>query len=169
MCGVGEGRRALRLRGEVAGGSEREAGERTPFVLRGGSVCGARVVLRRARRGPVAVQPDVPGPERHHVRRVHRQQLLRPSKGRAARGALPAPVRRRAHGQLPDFPTTTTTHPFNYSGTPPNNTFVTHGTSVVPRKFNCNTSAEMVLKGTSIQGAESQPLHMHGFNFFVVG
>ncbi|BAD81743.1 putative laccase LAC5-6 [Oryza sativa Japonica Group] len=38
---------------------------------------------------------------------------------------------------------------------------------VVPLAF--NTSVELVLQGTSIQGAESHPLHMHGFNFFVVG
>ncbi|EMS58360.1 Putative laccase-5 [Triticum urartu] len=174
--------------------------------------------------------PDVPGPQRHQVRRVHQQQLLRPAQDRAPRGALPAPLRRRAHGQLPDhaaarhvlftvglgtdpcpsnqtcqgpngtkfaasinnnsfvrprtalleahyrrryagvlmanFPTTPP-HPFNYTGTPPNNTFVAHGTRVVPLKF--NTSVELVMQGTAIQGAESHPLHMHGFNFFVVG
>ncbi|VAH81690.1 unnamed protein product [Triticum turgidum subsp. durum] len=38
---------------------------------------------------------------------------------------------------------------------------------VVPLKF--NTSVELVMQGTAIQGAESHPLHMHGFNFFVVG
>lgn len=32
-----------------------------------------------------------------------------------------------------------------------------------------NTSVELVLQGTNIQGAESHPLHIHGFNFFVVG
>ncbi|CAN6559529.1 unnamed protein product [Malus baccata var. baccata] len=56
---------------------------------------------------------------------------------------------------------------FNYTGTPPNNTNVSNGTKVVVLKF--NTSVELVLQGTSILGAESHPLHLHGFNFFVVG
>lgn len=30
-------------------------------------------------------------------------------------------------------------------------------------------SVELGLQGTSIIGAESHPLHLHGFNFFVVG
>ncbi|KAG2592891.1 putative laccase-5 [Panicum virgatum] len=74
--------------------------------------------------------------------------------------------RRYAGVLLANFPTTPP-HPFNYTGTPPNNTFVQHGTRVVPLKF--NTSVELVLQGTSIQGAESHPLHLHGYNFFVVG
>jgi laccase len=57
--------------------------------------------------------------------------------------------------------------PFNYTGTPPNNTFVTHGTRVVPLKY--NTTVEVVLQDTSILGAESHPLHLHGYDFFVVG
>jgi laccase len=56
---------------------------------------------------------------------------------------------------------------FNYTGTPPNNTFVTHGTRVVPLAF--NTTVEVVLQDTSIQGAESHPLHLHGYDFHVVG
>uniref|UniRef100_A0A0D9V7P8 Laccase n=1 Tax=Leersia perrieri TaxID=77586 RepID=A0A0D9V7P8_9ORYZ len=80
---------------------------------------------------------------------------------------LEAHYQRRYAGVLmANFPTTPP-HPFNYTGTPPNNTFVTHGTRIVPLKF--NTSVELVLQGTSIQGAESHPLHMHGYNFFVVG
>ncbi|CAO2196976.1 unnamed protein product [Urochloa humidicola] len=74
--------------------------------------------------------------------------------------------RRYAGVLLANFPTTPP-HPFNYTGTPPNNTFVMHGTRVVPLKF--NTSVEFVLQGTSIQGAESHPLHLHGYDFFVVG
>ncbi|XP_062225791.1 putative laccase-5 [Phragmites australis] len=74
--------------------------------------------------------------------------------------------RRYAGVLLANFPTTPP-HPFNYTGTPPNNTFVAHGTRVVPLKF--NTSVELVMQGTSIQGAESHPLHLHGYNFFVVG
>nr|AAB17194.1 laccase [Liriodendron tulipifera] len=57
--------------------------------------------------------------------------------------------------------------PFNYTGTPPNNTMVSNGTKVVVLPF--NTSVELVMQDTSIQGAESHPLHLHGFNFFVVG
>ncbi|GAU49270.1 hypothetical protein TSUD_176310 [Trifolium subterraneum] len=58
-------------------------------------------------------------------------------------------------------------HPFNYTGNPPNNTMVSNGTKVVVLPF--NTSVELVLQDTSILGAESHPLHLHGFNFFVVG
>ncbi|KAI0502049.1 hypothetical protein KFK09_016994 [Dendrobium nobile] len=56
---------------------------------------------------------------------------------------------------------------FNYTGTPPNDTFVVNATKVVVLKY--NTSVELVLQDTSIQGIESHPLHLHGFNFFVVG
>ncbi|XP_020206920.1 laccase-2 [Cajanus cajan] len=65
-----------------------------------------------------------------------------------------------------DFPVTPL-NPFNYTGTPPNNTMVTNDTKVVVLKF--NTSVEVVLQGTSILGAESHPLHLHGYDFFVVG
>ncbi|KAG9454644.1 hypothetical protein H6P81_007548 [Aristolochia fimbriata] len=64
---------------------------------------------------------------------------------------------------FPSFPLV----PFNYTGTPPNNTFVTNGTKVVVLPF--NTTVEVVLQDTSILGAESHPLHLHGFNFFVLG
>jgi laccase len=37
----------------------------------------------------------------------------------------------------------------------------------VPLRF--NTSVELVLQSTSIQGFESHPLHLHSYNFFVVG
>ncbi|XP_058109586.1 laccase-17-like [Magnolia sinica] len=57
--------------------------------------------------------------------------------------------------------------PFNYTGTPPNNTMVRNGTKVVVLPF--NASIELVMQDTSILGAESHPLHLHGFNFFVVG
>ncbi|KAB2634512.1 laccase-2-like [Pyrus ussuriensis x Pyrus communis] len=40
--------------------------------------------------------------------------------------------------------------PFNYTGTPPNNTNVNNGTKVVVLKF--NTSVELVMQGTSILG-----------------
>ncbi|XP_077238981.1 laccase-17-like [Tasmannia lanceolata] len=57
--------------------------------------------------------------------------------------------------------------PFNYTGTPPNNTMVSNGTKLVVLPF--NSSVELVMQDTSILGAESHPLHLHGFNFFVVG
>ncbi|CAD6271942.1 unnamed protein product [Miscanthus lutarioriparius] len=64
---------------------------------------------------------------------------------------------------FPAFPLTL----FNYTGTPPNNTNVTNGTKVAVLPF--GTTVELVLQDTSILGAESHPLHLHGFNFFVVG
>ncbi|GFQ04777.1 laccase-17 [Phtheirospermum japonicum] len=57
--------------------------------------------------------------------------------------------------------------PFNYTGPPPNNTRVGNGTHLVVLPF--NASVELVLQDTSILGAESHPLHLHGYNFFVVG
>ncbi|KAK8641549.1 hypothetical protein V6N13_010946 [Hibiscus sabdariffa] len=65
-----------------------------------------------------------------------------------------------------DFPSSPIV-PFNYTGTPPNNTMVSNGTKVVVLPF--NSSVELVMQDTSILGAESHPLHLHGFNFFVVG
>ncbi|KAK6935827.1 Multicopper oxidase, type 1 [Dillenia turbinata] len=65
-----------------------------------------------------------------------------------------------------DFPSTPQM-PFNYTGTPPYSTMVTNATRVVVLLF--NTSVELVLQDTSILGAESHPLHLHGFNHFVVG
>ncbi|KAL5740575.1 hypothetical protein ACOSQ2_029755 [Xanthoceras sorbifolium] len=66
-----------------------------------------------------------------------------------------------------DFPATPLIK-FNYTGVPSNQTInVMNGTKVVVLPF--NTSVELVLQDTSILGAESHPLHLHGFNFFVVG
>ncbi|KAL0375227.1 UNVERIFIED_CONTAM: Laccase-17 [Sesamum radiatum] len=56
---------------------------------------------------------------------------------------------------------------FNYTGNPPSNIMVSSGTKVVVLPF--NTSVELVMQDTSIIGAESHPLHLHGFNFFVLG
>ncbi|WOH11085.1 hypothetical protein DCAR_0830564 [Daucus carota subsp. sativus] len=66
----------------------------------------------------------------------------------------------------PNFPVSPA-YWFNYTGTPPNNTFVSNGTKLMVLPF--NTSVELVMQDTSILGAESHPLHLHGFNFFVVG
>ncbi|RWV82105.1 hypothetical protein GW17_00056426 [Ensete ventricosum] len=65
--------------------------------------------------------------------------------------------------EFPAFPLM----PFNFTGTPPNNTYVSHGTELVVLPF--NTSVELVMQDTSILGTESHPLHLHGYNFFVVG
>ncbi|XP_059300544.1 laccase-2-like [Lycium ferocissimum] len=64
---------------------------------------------------------------------------------------------------FPSFPLM----PFNYTGTTPNNTNVSNGTKVVVLPY--NTSVELVMQDTSILGAESHPLHLHGYNFYVVG
>ncbi|XP_059071081.1 laccase-17-like, partial [Cryptomeria japonica] len=57
--------------------------------------------------------------------------------------------------------------PFNYTGTPPNNTQTLNDTRVEVLPF--NTSVQLVLQDTSIATFESHPLHLHGFNFFIVG
>ena len=87
--------------------------------------------------------------------------------------AMPTTALLQAHffGQsngvyTPDFPSSPII-PFNYTGTPPNNTMVSNGTKVVVLPF--NATVELVMQDTSILGAESHPLHLHGFNFFVVG
>ncbi|PON75583.1 Laccase [Parasponia andersonii] len=76
----------------------------------------------------------------------------------------------RANGvyttDFPSFPL----RPFNFTGIAPNNTnvsSVSSGTKVVVLPY--NASVELVMQDTSILGAESHPLHLHGFNFFVVG
>ncbi|XP_057864359.2 laccase-17 [Cryptomeria japonica] len=57
--------------------------------------------------------------------------------------------------------------PFNYTGTPPNNTRTLNDTRLKVIPF--NSSIELVLQDTSVVGPESHPLHLHGYNFFVVG
>ena len=44
---------------------------------------------------------------------------------------------------------------------------VAGGTKVVVLPF--NATVEVVMQDTSILGAESHPLHLHGYNFYVVG
>ncbi|KAL3357998.1 hypothetical protein AABB24_015234 [Solanum stoloniferum] len=66
----------------------------------------------------------------------------------------------------PDFPYSPLNW-FNYTGNPPNNTLVHNDTKLMVLPF--NTSVELVMQDTSILGLESHPLHLHGFNFFVVG
>ena len=57
--------------------------------------------------------------------------------------------------------------PFNYTGTPPNNTAAVNGTRVKVLPF--NSTVQLVLQDTSIFSTDSHPVHLHGFNFFVVG
>jgi len=57
--------------------------------------------------------------------------------------------------------------PFNYTGTPPNNTQAINGTRVKVLPF--NATVQLILQDTSIFSTDSHPLHLHGFNFFVVG
>ncbi|KAH7439825.1 hypothetical protein KP509_04G078200 [Ceratopteris richardii] len=65
---------------------------------------------------------------------------------------------------FPDQPTT----PFNYTGAvQPKNIAPKEGTRVSWIPF--NASVQLVLQGTSILGTESHPVHLHGYNFFVVG
>ncbi|XP_051204131.1 laccase-4-like [Lolium perenne] len=66
----------------------------------------------------------------------------------------------------PDFPAMPLS-PFNYTGTPPNNSNLGTGTRLLVLPY--NTSVELVMQDTSIVGFESHPLHLHGYNFFVVG
>ncbi|CAN4100983.1 unnamed protein product [Withania somnifera] len=81
-------------------------------------------------------------------------------------GSNPCPKNQTCQVYTSDFPSVPLL-PFNYTGTPPNNTDVSNGTKVVVLPF--NTSVEVVMQGTSILGAESHPLHLHGYNFYVVG
>ncbi|TQE08193.1 hypothetical protein C1H46_006160 [Malus baccata] len=87
--------------------------------------------------------------------------------------ALPSTAMLQAHfsGQsngiyTTDFPANPLVK-FNYTGTPPNVTNVANATKALVLPF--NTSVELVLQDTSILGAESHPLHLHGFNFYIVG
>ncbi|XP_062083516.1 laccase-17-like [Humulus lupulus] len=66
----------------------------------------------------------------------------------------------------PDFPSIPT-FPFNYTGTPPNNTLVEIATKVEVLPF--NTSVELVMQNTNIVLSERHPFHLHGYTFFVVG
>ncbi|XP_062084995.1 laccase-17-like [Humulus lupulus] len=68
-----------------------------------------------------------------------------------------------------DFPTFPLKF-FNFTGISPNSTNITNvgsGTKVVVLPY--NTSVELVMQDTSLLGAESHPLHLHGHNFFIVG
>ncbi|KAI3817801.1 hypothetical protein L1987_11599 [Smallanthus sonchifolius] len=66
-----------------------------------------------------------------------------------------------------DFPGNPVT-PYNYTG---NNSLtniqITNGTKVYPLAY--NSTVQVVMQGNAIIAPESHPIHLHGFNFFVVG
>ncbi|KAL6653897.1 hypothetical protein ACP70R_008821 [Stipagrostis hirtigluma subsp. patula] len=65
-----------------------------------------------------------------------------------------------------DFPATPP-HKFNYTGSGPKNLQTMNGTRVYRLPY--NASVQVVLQDTGIISPESHPIHLHGFNFFVVG
>ncbi|XP_042056599.1 laccase-4-like [Salvia splendens] len=65
-----------------------------------------------------------------------------------------------------DFPGNPPT-PYNYTGAPPANMATTSGTKVYRLAY--NSTVEVVLQDTGIIAPENHPVHLHGFNFFVVG
>ncbi|KAI3989175.1 hypothetical protein MKX01_033211 [Papaver californicum] len=60
-------------------------------------------------------------------------------------------------------------HPFDYTGnnTINNTNVISNTTNLVVLPF--GTCVELIMQDTSILGAESHPLHLHGYNFFVLG
>lgn len=65
-----------------------------------------------------------------------------------------------------DFPGNPPT-PYNYTGTPPPSMATTTGTKVYRLPY--NATVQVVLQDTGIVAAENHPIHLHGFNFFIVG
>eukprot|EP00250_Pteridium_aquilinum_P014449 c21997_g1_i1 orf=271-1962(+) len=56
---------------------------------------------------------------------------------------------------------------FNFTGNPPTNFVADSGTRLNHIPF--NSTVELVLQDTSIIAPENHPIHLHGYNFFVVG
>lgn len=56
---------------------------------------------------------------------------------------------------------------FNYTGNPPANLQTMNGTKVYRLSF--NSTVQVVLQDTMLVAPESHPIHLHGYNFFVVG
>ncbi|QCE04085.1 L-ascorbate oxidase [Vigna unguiculata] len=65
-----------------------------------------------------------------------------------------------------DFPANPP-HVFNYSGPGPTNLNTVTATKVYKLPF--NATVQVVLQDTGIIAPENHPVHLHGFNFFVVG
>ncbi|XAR71956.1 Laccase [Bertholletia excelsa] len=57
--------------------------------------------------------------------------------------------------------------PYDYTGQTPLNFQTMNGTKVYRLAY--NSSVQLVLQGTSLIAPESHPIHLHGFNFYVVG
>lgn len=65
-----------------------------------------------------------------------------------------------------DFPANPP-HVFNFSGAGPANLQTRNGTKLYRLSF--NDTVQLVLQDTGIIAPENHPVHLHGFNFFVVG
>ena len=65
-----------------------------------------------------------------------------------------------------DFPANPP-HMFNFTGAGPANLQTTNGTKLYRLKF--NDTVQLVMQDTGIIAPENHPVHLHGFNFFVVG
>ncbi|GLJ19464.1 hypothetical protein SUGI_0351410 [Cryptomeria japonica] len=65
-----------------------------------------------------------------------------------------------------DFPDNPPT-PFNYTGTPPKNLFTSKGTRLTHLSY--NSTVQLILQDTSVLTVDNHPIHLHGFNFFIVG
>ncbi|KAL8191593.1 hypothetical protein R6Q57_028324 [Mikania cordata] len=65
-----------------------------------------------------------------------------------------------------DFPSTPLM-PYNYTGIQPKNLATNKGTKLYRLPF--NSTVQLVLQDTGMITPESHPIHLHGFNFFVVG
>ncbi|KAM6574317.1 hypothetical protein CsatA_022644 [Cannabis sativa] len=65
-----------------------------------------------------------------------------------------------------DFPPNPPTI-FNFTGSPPSNMATMTGTKVY--RLSYNDTVELVMQDTGIIAPENHPVHLHGFNFFVVG
>ncbi|KAL8089557.1 hypothetical protein AgCh_039142 [Apium graveolens] len=57
--------------------------------------------------------------------------------------------------------------PYNYTGTQPKNFGTVKATKLYRLAY--NSTVELVLQGTGMVIPENHPIHLHGFNFFIVG
>ncbi|XP_031742849.1 laccase-22 isoform X2 [Cucumis sativus] len=56
---------------------------------------------------------------------------------------------------------------YDYTGKPPTNNQTSNGTKVYRLRF--NSTVQLVLQDTAVIAPESHPIHLHGFNVFIVG
>lgn len=56
---------------------------------------------------------------------------------------------------------------FDYTGIPPENLRTMEGTRLYRLEYNSNV--QLILQDTGLLSPENHPMHLHGFNFFVVG